>query len=158
MPPDDSRRRHREPAEAMLVRRAETGDEPAIARLWTLCDMAVPYNTPAWDTALCRGATHSRLFVGEIEARVVASAMAGHDDHRGWIYYVAVNPAWQGAGLGRVIVAHAERWLKDSGVWKVSLMIRPSNRQAMGFYEHLGYRETPRVVMAKTLAGDDDGD
>lgn len=156
MPPDGARRRARDPAEALVVRPAETGDEPAIARLWTSCDMAVPYNEAGWDTALCRNATHSRLFLGELDGHPVASVLAGHDDHRGWIYYLAVSPAWQGVGLGRTMLHHAEAWLLDCGVWKVSLMLRPGNNQAFGFYEHLGYCETPRVVMAKTLARDDE--
>jgi hypothetical protein len=77
--------------------------------------------------------------------------MAGHDGHRGWLYYVAVPPGRRGTGLGRRIVDHAEAWLKSLGVRKVNLMIRESNLGARGFYARLGYDVEPRCVMARWL-------
>jgi hypothetical protein len=77
--------------------------------------------------------------------------MAGNDGHRGWLYYLAVNPELQGTGLGRRMVAAAEDWLRAQGVVKLMLMIRPGNTHVRGFYEALGYAEQERVLMARWL-------
>ncbi len=39
--------------------------------------------------------------------------MAGYEGHRGWLKYLAVAPEHQCRGLGRAIVAEAERLLND---------------------------------------------
>jgi ribosomal protein S18 acetylase RimI-like enzyme len=59
--------------------------------------------------ALCRArhnvwisAHQPHLFlVGTVAARVMASAMAGYDGHRGWVFYLAVHPDFQGLGHGK---------------------------------------------------------
>ena len=65
--------------------------------------------------------------------------MVGHDGHRGWVYYVAVDPDQQGKDFGRAIMAAAEDWLRGQGVEKVMLMVRPDNTQVQAFYDRLGY-------------------
>ena len=94
----------------------------------------------------------SELFVGEEGGRLVATIMTGHDGHRGWLYYLAVDPARRHRGLGRCMVAHAEAWLGARGVAKVNLMIRDGNKAVVEFYEAVGYAGEPRVVMSRFLA------
>ncbi len=75
--------------------------------------------------------------------------MAGHDGHRGWLYYLAVDPLMQHKGLGRETVRAAEEWLKARGVWAINLMIRNDNIAARGFYEALGYTLGDVIHMGK---------
>ena len=133
------------------IRSFHDDDLDAVVALWRACGLVVAYNDPAHDIAFCRAAPQSELFVAEAGGDIVATAMAGHDGHRGWLYYVAVPPERRGAGLGRRIVDHAEAWLKSLGVRKVNLMIRESNLGARGFYARLGYDVEPRCVMARWL-------
>jgi ribosomal protein S18 acetylase RimI-like enzyme len=84
---------------------------------------------------------------------IVATAMVGHDGHRGWVYYVAVDPDHQGKDLGRTIMAAAEDWLRGQGVAKVMLMVRPDNTKVQAFYDKLGYDPQERVIYAKWLDG-----
>jgi ribosomal protein S18 acetylase RimI-like enzyme len=65
--------------------------------------------------------------------------MVGHDGHRGTMYYVSVDPARRGRGFGRHMVAAAEAWLKERGVWKANLLVRKGNEAVLGFYDGLGY-------------------
>ena len=81
----------------------------------------------------------------------MACAMVGHDGHRGVMYYVAVDPAQQGRGLGRQMVAAAEAWLLARGVWKVNLMVRQGNEKVLGFYDGLGYGRGASVVIEKWI-------
>ncbi len=86
-----------------------------------------------------------------MQARIVASAMAGEDGHRGWVYYVAAAHEYQGAGLGKGIMAAAENWLRQRGVWKIQLLVRNGNERVRQFYEHLGYRDTRSVCLQKVI-------
>ena len=136
---------------SIRIRGVGDGDVAAVAALWRDCGLAAPYNPPDHDIAFCRATPTSELFVAEAGGTIIATAMAGHDGHRGWLYYVAVDPARRGAGLGRRMVAHAEAWLTGHGVRKVNLIIRDGNAAVQGFYERLGYDVEPRVQMARWL-------
>ncbi|WP_374468693.1 GNAT family N-acetyltransferase, partial [Ferrovibrio sp.] len=83
--------------------------------------------------------------------KIVASVMTGHDGHRGWLYYLAVEPSIQKSGFGRTMVTAAEDWLRARGVPKVMLMVRPENERVRAFYDALGYLEEPRVIFSRRL-------
>jgi GNAT superfamily N-acetyltransferase len=127
------------------------GDSAHVVALWHASGVARPWNDPMRDIAFARRGDHSTVLVGELEGRIVASAMVGEDGHRGWVHYVAADPARQGTGLGRAMMNAAETWLKKRGVWKVQLLIRADNAAVKKFYEHLGYRDTQSVCFQKII-------
>jgi GNAT superfamily N-acetyltransferase len=59
--------------------------------------------------------------------------MAGHDRHRGWLYYVATAPDCQSQGIGRQMVAAGEEWLRDRKVVKVMLLVQTPTRGLLIF-------------------------
>jgi ribosomal protein S18 acetylase RimI-like enzyme len=137
----------------LLIRNYEPEDEHVVVTLWDACNLRVPYNDVAWDIGFCRSSeSNSRLFVGQLGRDVVSSVMVGHDGHRGWLYYVAVDPELRGRGYGRRMVKHAEDWLASLGVWKTHLLIRQTNSGMRAFYQALGYTVAPRIMMAKAIA------
>ena len=138
----------------LVIRPFGEGDLAAVRALWEACGLTVPWNDPARDIAFCQASADAEVFVGKEEDRLVATVMTGHDGHRGWLYYVAVDPALQGRGLGRRMVDHAESWLCRLGVPKVNLMIREDNEAVARFYDALGYAREPRVVMSRFLKND----
>ena len=79
--------------------------------------------------------------------------MVGHDGHRGWVYYVAVDPDHQGKDFGRAIMAAAEDWLRAQGVEKVDADGAADNSKVRAFYDRLGYETQERVIYAKWLDG-----
>jgi len=81
-----------------------------------------------------------------------ATVMVGHDGHRGWVYYLAVERSQRHRGLGRRMMEHAEAWLRARGAVKLNLMIRHTNAPALGFYQRLGY-EDDDVTSRQPLAG-----
>jgi ribosomal protein S18 acetylase RimI-like enzyme len=136
----------------MRIRPYRDQDLERAEALWRACNLVVPYNDPGADIAFCRSTGHGEVFVGEDERRrIVATVMAGHDGHRGWIYYLAVDPEHQRGGLGKQMMRHAEAWLHSLGVRKVQLLIRESNNVAQGFYDRLGYERSPVIVMQRWL-------
>ena len=137
----------------LTIGAAEATDEAATVALWQSCGLVVAYNDPAADFRFARAGACSDVLVGrDAGGRIVGSVMVGHDGHRGWLYYVASDPASRGGGVGRRMVEAAEAWLGARGVAKVQLMVRPTNAQAVTFYARLGFEETPRTIMARWLA------
>jgi ribosomal protein S18 acetylase RimI-like enzyme len=126
-------------------------DQSAVIALWRSCGLTVSHNDPAADFRLARGKENSDVLLGMEADAVVASVMVGHDGHRGWLYYVAVDPAWRGKGLGRQMVLAAELWLSRRGLPKAQLMIREANTDVAAFYQRIGFETAPRIVMQKWL-------
>ncbi|WP_375409179.1 GNAT family acetyltransferase [uncultured Methylobacterium sp.] len=126
----------------------ETG---AVIALWHATGVSRPWNDPVRDIAFARRDSHASVLVAICAERLVATAMVGEDGHRGWVYYVAVDPEWQGTGLGSAIMEAAERWLRNRGVWKMQLLVREDNLAVRRFYEHLGYRDTRTTCLQKII-------
>ena len=138
------------------IRPYDAADREAVIALWRACDLLRPWNDPDSDIALCLESPGSRLFVAGVAREdgidgLSATIMCGSDGHRGWLYYLAVDPAIRHAGAARRMVRHAEDWLAGQGVHKVQLMIRPENDAVRDFYERVGYEVEPRVVMSRRL-------
>ena len=75
------------------IRPVGDAETAAVEALWRACDLVVSYNPPAHDIAFCRASPNSELFIAaDADGAVVASIMVGHDGHRGWLYYMAVDP------------------------------------------------------------------
>src|SRR5207248_4305673 len=70
-------------------------DVEAVIALWQRCGLTRPWNDPAGDIAFARRGPNATILLGRAEGALVASAMVGHDGHRGWVYYVAVDPTRQ---------------------------------------------------------------
>src|SRR5947209_7321977 len=99
-----------------LIRPFEERDRSSLKNLWERCDLTVHYNDLDHDIDFAVNSPSSKILVGELKKRLIASIMVGHDGHRGWLYYVAVDPDYQKCGYGRAMVSGAENWLKDKGV------------------------------------------
>jgi ribosomal protein S18 acetylase RimI-like enzyme len=128
-------------------------DVEAVTALWQRCGLTRPWNDPASDIAFARRGQNATILIGRAADTLIATAMVGHDGHRGWVYYVAVDPDAQGKDFGRAIMAAAEDWLRQQGVTKAMLMVRPDNTKVQAFYDKLGYDVQERVVYAKWLDG-----
>lgn len=95
------------------------------------------------------------LIVGEIITNrsldLIASVMVGYEGHRGWVNYVAVDPAHRRCGFGRALIDHAEAWLRERGCPKLNLQVLSSNAQVRAFYEAIGFRQDAVVSFGKRL-------
>jgi ribosomal protein S18 acetylase RimI-like enzyme len=133
----------------------EDADIAAVVSLWQRCGSTRPWNDPQADIALARQGTNATVLLGRQGDSIVASVLVGHDGHRGWVYYVTVDPEHRKKGFGRAIMTAAEDWLRARGIVKLQLMVRPDNTQVQAFYETLDYDEQERIVYAKWLDGRD---
>lgn len=140
---------------ALVINPYHPEDESAVIALWTACGLTRPWNDPAKDIAR-KLTTQPELFLiarlaGE---RIVGSAMAGYDGHRGWINYLAVSPDMQRQGVGQQLMSRVEQSLTELGCPKINLQIRETNQEIAAFYKALGYQTDPVTSMGKRLIAD----
>jgi ribosomal protein S18 acetylase RimI-like enzyme len=138
---------------ALSITPIEDADVAAVIALWQRCDLTRPWNDPAADIAMARRGENATVLVGRDGSDIAASVLVGHDGHRGWVYYVSVDPDRRGKGHGREIMNAAEDWLRGHGIEKLQLMVRAGNAKVQAFYETLDYQEQARVIYAKWLDG-----
>jgi GNAT superfamily N-acetyltransferase len=141
------------PLPALAVADIRDADIATVIALWQNCGLTRPWNDPASDIALARRGPNSTVLIGRDGDAIVATAMVGHDGHRGWVYYVAAEPTLRGKGYGRAIMNAAEDWLRAAGIPKLQLLVRRENSGVAAFYQSIGYEEAQTIVFAKWLDG-----
>lgn len=140
-------------SETLLIGPMRDEDVDALAALWERCGLTRPWNDPRGDIAFARKSPGSTILIGRFGGAVKASAMVGHDGHRGWVYYLAIDPDIQKHGFGALMMKAAEDWLREKGVAKAMLMVRADNKAVCDFYAAIGYETQERVIFAKWLDG-----
>lgn len=139
----------------MTIRPFTVADQEAVVDLWTLCGLVRPWNDPRKDIARKLRVQPELFLVAEVDGAIAGSVMAGYDGHRGWINYLAVDPDARRRGLGRALMAEAERLLRERGCPKINLQVRADNREVVAFYQRIGFAQDAVVSFGKRL--EDDG-
>jgi len=133
------------------IREIDDGDVTPLLALWRICELTRPWNDPRADIAHARTTEHATILLGFQGYALVASVMVGYDGHRGWVYYLAVDPSQQNRGHGRAMMTAAEAWLVARGAPALRLMVRDANIDALAFYTKLGFERQDVVVLGKRL-------
>ena len=110
--------------------------------LWEVAGLAASAGQPS---------RSALLLVASAGKEVIGSILAGYDGHRGWLYGLAVLPAYRFDQVATNLVIEAERQLAIVGCTKINLQIRTANARARQFYRTLGYATEDRISMSKRL-------
>ena len=140
---------------AVMVRPFEPRDTEAVVALWTACGLVVPWNDPRRDIERKSRVQAEMFLVACLDRAVIGTAMAGYEGHRGWINYLAVDPKHRRHGTGRFLMLEAEKRLRAAGCPKINLQVRSTNRQALAFYEKVGFKIDDVVSLGKRLEADE---
>lgn len=138
----------------MEIRCYRPDDEQTVIRLWERCGLIRPWNDPRKDIERKLSEQPELFLVGQHGADVIATAMAGFDGHRGWVYYLAVAPEQRGKSYGRQLMQAVERLLLARGCPKLNLQVRASNQDVLAFYRKLGYVQDDVVSLGRRLVED----
>ena len=122
------------PAITELVAAAYRDYEPLIGR--TPLPMLVHYSDAIRD--------HQLWVLDDGEVLVGVIELQARDDHL-WVENVAIAPRWQGRGLGRRLLRHAEDEARRQGFDDVHLLTNERYLSNIAMYTRYGYRETHRV-------------
>lgn len=142
--------------EMLAIRPFRPGDESAVIQLWRDCGLIRSSNNPFKDIQRKRAVQPELFLVALLDERIVASVMAGYEGHRGWLNYLAVTPDRRQTGLGRKMVAEAERRLRELGCPKINLQVRSANTAAIEFYRRMGFQVDEVISLGKRLIEDQD--
>ncbi|MEU0087406.1 GNAT family N-acetyltransferase [Streptomyces sp. NPDC006274] len=89
----------------------------------------------------------SRLMAVERDGEIVACCQLEHRGEAAYFGMFAVRPALQGAGLGRRIIAEAERSARETwGVTQMHMTVISVREDLIAWYERRGYRRTGRMT------------
>ncbi|MCQ9178802.1 GNAT family N-acetyltransferase [Streptomyces sp. IBSBF 2953] len=92
-------------------------------------------------------APDSRLLTVEQDGRIVACCQLEHRGDHAYFGMFAVSPTAQGAGLGKAVMAQAEREAReDWGVAEMHMTVISVREDLIAWYERRGYRRTGRMT------------
>ncbi len=135
----------------MEILTATIQDCDATIALWQTCGLTRPWNDPVADFSRALGGPASTILLARVGDDLAGSVMVGFDGHRGWVYYVAVDPARRRQTVGAALMQAAEDWLRARGCPKIELMVRTDNATANRFYAALAYKPQAVTVLGKWL-------
>ena len=125
-----------------LVESAYRGD--ASKRGWTTeADFLGGRRTGADDVVACLERERSRIVLAERDGGLLACAHVAEEDGAGYFGMFSVKPDLQGGGIGKHVLAEAERIARDD--WKLPAMrmtVIDIRDELIAFYERRGYRRT----------------
>ena len=125
-----------------LVESAYRGD--ASKQGWTTeADMLGGRRTGADDILACIDRPRSVILLAERAGDLLACAHVAEEDGAGYFGMFSVRPTLQGGGSGKVVIAQAERLVRDD--WQLPAMrmtVIDIRDQLIAFYERRGYRRT----------------
>ena len=134
----------------LKIRPYHEDDQDAVIKLWMkVFPDAPPHNNPARDIKTKREVQPELFLVALLEDDLIGTVMAGFDGHRGWVYYLGVDPDYQRQGIGTALMKNVESKLLGMGCPKLNLQIRIDNAEVQTFYESLGYSTEDRLSMGK---------
>jgi ribosomal protein S18 acetylase RimI-like enzyme len=81
-----------------------------------------------------------QIFKPKARKKKISAGSPRSSTRRFGILSVAVSPDCQGAGVGKILMADAEMQARQKGFHSMRLTVHPDNRQAVLFYERLGWK------------------
>ncbi|MGC7560316.1 ribosomal protein S18-alanine N-acetyltransferase [Pasteurella sp. PK-2025] len=75
------------------------------------------------------------------EEQLVAFAICQTVLDEATLFNLAVDPAYQGKGIGKTLLVHVVETLKEKGILTLWLEVRESNLVAKTLYEQVGFNE-----------------
>jgi N-acetylglutamate synthase len=77
---------------------------------------------------------------------IVGVALCSHDGRRGHIYHLAVDPAYQGCGLGKRLLDECLDGLRLEGLERAIIMVANDNFRGRDFWKRCGWEEIPGAI------------
>ena len=71
----------------------------------------------------------------------VGAVLCGHDGRRGYIYHLAVDPAYHGLGIGRRLIAECLEGLKRAGLERANILVAKDNPRGLEFWRRSGWED-----------------
>jgi ribosomal protein S18 acetylase RimI-like enzyme len=135
-----------EQGSGLSVRECRPEDVEGVLQLWQQAGATPGVTDTADDLRRAIATVPGGVLVAEFGGRLVGSIIGTFDGWRGNIYRLAVLPASRRQGIGRALLAEAEKRLAREGARRITALVEKDHSWAMGFWEAVGYRVDGRIV------------
>ncbi len=78
--------------------------------------------------------TQSIFLVAREESEIIGFSHAGFGPRGAELYRIYLRPAWWGSGVGDLLLAHTETWLREEGYEGYGCYVHQRNRVGQRFY------------------------
>ena len=90
--------------------------------------------------------------VAESAGAVAGAVLCGHDGRRGFIYHLAVAPAFRGRGVGKLLLEECTQGLRAAGMQRAIILVANDNSLGREFWLGNGWEEISEALpMARDL-------
>ena len=123
------------------------GDHPLLMSLWGASDGVIlrESDTPEALRRFLQRNPETNL-VATSEGALIGSIMAGQDGWRGYLYHVAVLPAWRRQGVGSQLVEAAIAAIRRHDIPKIHCLVKCDNLAAQHFWQAHGFVQRDDVL------------
>lgn len=84
--------------------------------------------------------------VAEANGQIIGVALCGHDGRRGWIYHLAVTPAYRRQKTGKLLVDDCVRGLRETGLKRAIILVAGDNPAGREFWLRNGWEEIDSAI------------
>lgn len=93
-------------------------------------------------------------FVAYDRDTLVAAALCGHDGRRGYLYHLAVRPAYRRRGIGGAVCRRCVAALRGAGITKCHLFVFAANHTAQAFWRNCRWTKREDLIVYSSVLGD----
>jgi|SRR5262245_31568128 len=80
-------------------------------------------------------------------ATLIGVTLCGHDGRRGYIYHLAVDPAYRARGLGKRLMKECLDGLRQAGLKRALILVADDNPGGRKFWRRYGWEEVPGPIV-----------
>lgn len=80
-------------------------------------------------------------------ATLIGVTLCGHDGRRGYIYHLAVDPAYRARGLGKRLMKECLDRLQQAGLKRALILVADDNPGGRKFWRRYGWEEVPGPIV-----------
>jgi len=84
--------------------------------------------------------------VAEADGKIVGVALCGHDGRRGWIYHLAVAPAYRRRKVGQRLLDDCARGLREAGLKRAIILVAGDNPAGHQFWLRNGWENIDGAI------------
>ena len=131
----------------MDIREFDWDDYDAVYALWDRLHMLKPAIDSRVALAGCLERNPGLFMVAvALDGRPAGTVLGTFDGRRGYLYQVAVDPAYRRQGIGRALMTEIMQRLQDRGAVKITLRVARENVSAVAFYRSVGLDADEHVL------------
>jgi ribosomal protein S18 acetylase RimI-like enzyme len=132
----------------MEIRKLNIDDYQTLVTLWMRAGLPFKPNGRDSPQSIAKQLeANPDFFIGAFEnGKLIGAVIASSDVRKGWINRLAVDPDYRRRGIAKVLVAEAEKVLRQRGIRIFCALIEDSNIASKELFKKCGYVEHRDII------------